>query len=220
MRNEFHDALDGLTADLGDMCGRAGAMMRSATMALLEAESSEADRLQVDLKRLTSLGAAVHDRAYSLLALQAPVARDLRTLVAALHIAADADRMGALAAHVARTAKRRYPDCAVPPEVRDLFDQMGVVAVDLAALTQSAVLACDAEEAERVSAGDDRMDDLHRQLFARVITDRWQHGPTAAADVVLVGRFYERFADHAVEIARRVYFQATGTHLGAASSRL
>jgi phosphate transport system protein len=218
MRDQFHEALDGLTVDLADMCGRASVMMQSASTALLDAEPAGAERIVFDLKRLTRLGNAVHDRAYSLLALQAPVARDLRTVVAGLHIAADADRMGALASHVARTARRRYPECAVPPEVHDLFDDMGITAVELAVRAQAAVHTGDAEEAERVCLGDERMDDLHRQLFTRVISTGWERGPMVAADLVLVGRFYERFADHAVEIARRIYFQATGTQLGTGPS--
>lgn len=143
------------------------------------------------------------------------MARDLRTVVSALHIGADADRMGALASHVARTAARRYPERAVPDEVADLFTEMGSTAVHLAADARDAVRARDAALAERICAGDERMDDLHRQLFVRVMGPQWRHGPMGAADVVLLGRFYERFADHAVEIARRVYFQATGAQLGA-----
>jgi phosphate transport system protein len=215
MRTEFHDTLESLVTDLAEMCGRASTMMRSATTALLDADLSEAEHLRVDLTELSALGTSVHDRAYHLLALQAPVARDLRTVVSALHIGADADRMGALASHVARTAVRRYPERAVPDDVSDLFTEMGATAVQLAADARDAVRARDTALAERICAGDERMDDLHRQLFVRVVGPHWRHGPMGAADVVLLGRFYERFADHAVEIARRVYFQATGGQLAA-----
>ncbi|MCG7596733.1 phosphate signaling complex protein PhoU [Mycobacterium sp. PSTR-4-N] len=210
MRNEFHDTLDALVADLAQMCDRASTMMRSATTALLAADADQARRLRTELHQLTSLGVTVNDRAYRLLALQAPVARDLRTVVAALHIGADADRMGALASHVARTASRSHPLPATPPELTDLFTEMGATAVRMAAQARDAVGSVDAALAERICAGDERMDELHRQLFGRVAAPHWQHGPLVAADMVLLGRFYERFADHAVEIARRVYFQATG----------
>lgn len=214
MRNEFHEALAHLTADLADMCGRSAAMMQSASTALLSAELDGCERVAFDLKRLTRLGNAVHDRAYALLALQAPVARDLRTVVAALHIAADADRMGALSAHVARTARRRHPEHAVPLEEHDLFSDMGAAAVELAALAQSAVATGDPATAREVCASDERIDELHRQLFTHVIGPHWRHGAVVASDLVLLGRFHERFADHAVEIARRVYFQSTGAQLG------
>jgi len=219
MRNEFHDTLDGLVVDLADMCGRASAMMDSATAALLSVDMSHADELRSDLADLRAIGTAVHDRAYHLLARQAPVARDLRTVVAALHIGADADRMGGLASHVARMATRRHPVPAVPEEAVDLFTEMGSTTVQLAADAGAAVRSSDAAQAERVCAGDQSINDLHQQLFTRIAGPHWRHGPMVAADVALLGRFYERFADHAVEIARRVYFQATGSYLVAEPAR-
>ncbi|ABM14005.1 MULTISPECIES: phosphate signaling complex PhoU family protein [Mycolicibacterium] len=213
MRTEFHQALDRLTVDLAEMCGRAAALMQAASAALLEADIRRADTVAFDLKRLTRLGNAVHDRAYCLLALQAPVARDLRVVVSALYIAADADRMGGLASNVARAARRRDPDRVVPHDVHDLFAGMAATAIELAGLAQSTVRTGDPALAWRVCDGDEQMNELHRQLFSRLMGPRWRHGPTVAADLVLVGRFYERFADHAVEIARRVHFQATGTQL-------
>lgn len=217
MRNEFHDTLASLVADLAEMCDRASTMMRSATVSLLYADAAAAQRLRSDLTQLSALGGSVYDRAYRLLALQAPVARDLRTVVAALHIGADADRMGALASHVARIASRSHPERATPAEVTDLFADMGATAVRMADEARDAIRSVDATLAERICADDERMDALHRQLFTRVMAPQWQHGPMVAADMVLLGRFYERFADHAVEIARRVYFQATGVAMDSAA---
>nr|WP_111508870.1 phosphate signaling complex protein PhoU [Mycobacterium kyogaense] len=217
MRNEFHDTLDILVADLAEMCDRASAMMHAATVALLEADAEQAGRMRGDLTQLSALGASVNDRAYRLLALQAPVARDLRTVLAALHIGADADRMGALASHIARTASRSHPQLATPPELTDLYTEMGATAVQMAGEARDAVSSFDAALAERVCADDERMDELHRQLFTRVMAPQWMHGPLVASDMVLLGRFYERFADHAVEIARRVYFQATGVTMDSAA---
>ena len=68
----------------------------------------------------------------------------------------------------------------------------------------------DPEKAARIREEDDAMDDLHRHLFSVLMDREWKHGVAAAVDVTLLGRFYERFADHAVEVARRVIFQATG----------
>jgi phosphate transport system protein len=72
------------------------------------------------------------------------------------------------------------------------------------------VLSRDPEKAARIREEDDAMDDLHRHLFSVLMDREWKHGVAAAVDVTLLGRFYERFADHAVEVARRVIFQATG----------
>lgn len=217
MRTEFHQRLDGLGTDLAQMCGRASTMMQSATEVLLADRAD--DELRIRLTELSALGAAVHDRAYGLLALQAPVARDLRTVVSALQIAADADRMGALATHIARSARRPDLDWAVPDEVRGLLTEMGSTAVGLADLARHAVETGDPSEAERICTGDARMDDLHRDLYRAVMARDWPHGPAVAAELALVGRFYERFADHAVEIARRIYFQVTGSRLDEDASR-
>lgn len=213
MRTEFHEALEALTVDLAEMCGRAAVLMQAASAALLEADVSRADAIAFDLKRLTRFGNAVHDRAYSMLALQAPVAHDLRVVVSALYIAADADRMGGLASNVARAARRRHPESVVPRDLHGLFADMASTAIELAELVQSTVRTGDAAQARSVCDGDERMNELHRQLFTRLMSPQWRNGPMVAADLVLVGRFYERFADHAVEIARRVHFQATGTQL-------
>ncbi|KKE98669.1 phosphate signaling complex protein PhoU [Mycolicibacterium obuense] len=210
MRNEFHDTLDTLVADLAEMCERASDIMRLATAALLDADVSQTGRLPGDLRELTALAVSVNDRTYRLLALQAPVARDLRTVVAALHIRADADRMGGLASHVARIAAKVHPNRATPADTADLFAEMGATAVRMADEARDAVRSLDPALTERICADDERMDELHRQLFTQVMAPQWQHGSLVAADLVLLARFYERFADHAVEIARRVYFQATG----------
>ena len=147
-----------------------------------------------------------------LLALQAPVAGDLRSIVGSIQIVADIDRMGALALHVAKIARRRHPQHALPEEVNGYFSEMGRVAVELGNSAQEVLLSRDPEKAARIREEDDAMDDLHRHLFTVLMDREWKHGVAAAVDVTLLGRFYERFADHAVEVARRVIFQVTGEH--------
>jgi phosphate transport system protein len=148
--------------------------------------------------------------AFVLLALQQPVAGDLRAIVSAIQIAADLDRMGALALHVAKIARRRHPAHALPEQVNGYFAEMGRVAVELGNAAQQAVLSCDPDKAARIDEEDDAIDELHRQLFSGLMSHEWKHGVAVAVDVTLLGRFYERFADHAVEIGRRVIFRATG----------
>jgi phosphate transport system protein len=209
MRTGFHAELDRLSAELGEMCRVAGTLVEFATTALVDADLPAAERVLTELAHLDTLDARVRDRAFALLALQAPVARDLRTVVSALQIAADADRMGGLAANVAKIARRRHPESAVPEPAGELFVEMGSVAVQLANRVESAVITGDVEQARRIRDGDDVMDDLHRRLFGLLTDQRWPHGTAAAADVILLGRFYGRFADHAVEIARRIVFRTT-----------
>jgi phosphate transport system protein len=214
MRTAFRAELDRLTSDLADMCASARAIMESANAVLVRLDDDAASEVTTRLQRLDQLHAEVDKRVMSLLALQAPVAHDLRIVVSAIPIAASADRMGGLANNVAKLARRYRPLPAAPPEGLDHLDSMAVVALKLAGEVEAAVRTGDAAAARRIAGdGDDSMDRLHRGLFALVMDPRWQHGPTAAADLILLGRFYGRFADHISDIASRVVFCATGEHL-------
>jgi phosphate transport system protein len=210
MRTAYHDQLDALTAQLGVMCGMAGIAMERATQALLQADLVLAEQVITDHEQISALSAQAEETAFVLLALQAPVAGDLRAVVSSIQIVADVDRMGALALHVAKIARRRHPQHALPEEVNGYFAEMGRVAVELGNAAQEAVVSRDPDMAARLREEDDAMDDLHRHLFSVLMDRDWKHGVSAAVDVTLLGRFYERFADHAVEIGRRVIFQATG----------
>ena len=211
MRTAYQEQLSALTNLLGEMCGLAGVAMERATQALLHADLVLAEQVISDHDEISTLSARAEESAFVLLALQAPVAGDLRAIVSAVQIVADIDRMGALALHVAKIARRRHPQHALPEEVNGYFAEMGRVAVELGNSAQEVVLSHDPEKAARIREEDDAMDDLHRHLFSVLMDREWKHGVAAAVDVTLLGRFYERFADHAVEVARRVIFQATGS---------
>ena len=212
MRTAYHEQLDSLTAQLGEMCGLSGRAMERATQALLQADLVLAEQVITDHEQITALSARAEENAFVLLALQAPVAGDLRAIVTSIQIVADIDRMGALALHVAKIARRRHPMHALPEEVNGYFAEMGRVAVELGNSAQDVLLSRDPEKAARIREEDDAMDDLHRHLFSVLMDREWKHGVAAAVDVTLLGRYYERFADHAVEVARRVIFQVTGEY--------
>lgn len=212
MRTAYQERLAALMAQLKQMCEMAGAAMQGACEGLLRADIQRAESVILGQEEITALSFRAEEIAFSLLALQAPVATDLRAVVSALQIAADLERMGALAAHVAKIARRRYPDHVVPQEVEKLVADMGAVAVALCNGACDVLSSRDASKAAQIRHDDDEMDDLHRQLLTALINPEWKHGVAAAVDVALLGRFYERFADHAVQIARRVIFQATGRY--------
>ena len=210
MRTVFHEQLDSLTETLSQMCVLAGVAMERATQALLQANLTIAETVIGDHERLARMQTGAEEAAFVLLALQAPVATDLRTIVGSMQNVADAERMGGLALHVAKIARRRHPASTLPEEVNGYFAEMGRIAVDLGNSAKDVVLSGDPEQAAQISRDDVEMDQLHQQLFALLKDKEWAHGVAAAVDVALLGRFYERFADHAVEIGRRVVFQATG----------
>ncbi|MHA3019332.1 phosphate signaling complex protein PhoU [Mycobacterium sp. BMJ-28] len=210
MRTAYHEQLDGLNDRLGEMCGLVGQAMEHATQALLQADLVLAEQVITDHERITEISKQAEEEAFVILALQAPVAGDLRAIVSSIQIVADVDRMGALALHVAKIARRRHPQHALPEEVNGYFAEMGRVAVELGNSAQEVLRTLDPDKAAQIREEDDAMDDLHRHLFSVLMDKEWRHGVTAAVDVTLLSRFYERFADHAVEVARRVIFQVTG----------
>src|ERR1700759_785636 len=210
MRTAYHEQLEALTDQLGEICGLAGVAMERATQALLQADLMLAEQVITDHEQIAAMSTKAEEQAFVLLALQAPVAGDLRAIVSSIQIVADVDRMGALALHVAKIARRRHPQHALPEEVNGYFAEMGRVAVELGNSAQEVVLSRDPEKAARIREEDVARDERSRHLFSVLMDREWKHGVAAAVDVTLLGRFYERFADHAVEVARRVIFQATG----------
>jgi phosphate transport system protein len=210
MRTAYHEQLDALTNQLAEMCRMAGIAMERATQALLQADLVLAEQVIGDHEQIIAASARAEEGAFVLLALQAPVAGDLRAIVGSIQIVADVERMGALALHVAKIARRRHPQHTLPEEVNGYFAEMGRIAVDLGASARAVLLSRDPDQARLIREEDDAMDDLHRHLFSVMMDRDWKHGVAAAVDVTLLGRFYERFADHAVEISRRVIFQVTG----------
>jgi phosphate transport system protein len=211
MRRAFHQQLDALTGVIAEICALAGQAMQDATQALLQADVVLAEGAIGEYDEIMHNVARAEQDAFTLLVLQSPVAGDLRAVVSSLKNVADADRMGVLARHVAEIVRRRYPAHAVPEEVNGYFAEMGRIAVNLGNDAKDVVLSGDPRKAAQLRHDDDAMDDLHRELFTVLLDRGWKHGIAAAVDVTLLGRYYERFADHAVEIGCRVIFQATGT---------
>jgi phosphate transport system protein len=210
MRGAYQENLATLAEELADMSLMAGEAMKKATTALLEGDLDLAEEVISEDSKIDSMRAAAEERAFGLLALQAPVAGDLRSVISAIHSAGDIERMGDLALHVAKAARRRHPSKVLPDEVAPYFGEMGRVALDLAQDARQVLLTRDVELAFTMESDDDAMDDLHRHLFTVLLSKDWPNGVAPAIDVTLLGRFYERFADHAVAVARRVVFMVTG----------
>ncbi len=210
MREAYQEQLGKLADELATMSSMVGTAMERATRALLETDLSLAEQVIEDDAKVDEARARAEEHAFGLLALQAPVASDLRTVISTIHAAEDLERMGDLALHVAKSARRRHPNEVLPDDVRPYFSDMGRIAVKLAEHVNGLVQTQDVDAAQGMEADDDEMDDLHRHLFTLMTGSEWSHGVSTAVDVTLLGRFYERFADHAVSVARRVVFIVTG----------
>ncbi|PXY34513.1 phosphate transport system regulatory protein PhoU [Prauserella sp. PE36] len=220
MREAYHVELDNLADRLAGMSSQVADAMERATRALLDSDLELAEQVISDDVKVDEARADCEEKAYALLALQAPVATDLRIVVAALHAAESLERMGDLALHVAKAARRRHPDPVLPEQVRSAFARMGEVDVRLARRAEEVIRTKDIEAARSIEADDDEVDDIHRNLFTVIMDKDWPHGVAAAVDVTLLGRFYERYADHAVSVARRIVFVVTGRMPGYTGSEI
>ncbi|MFI6870424.1 phosphate signaling complex protein PhoU [Nocardia sp. NPDC050406] len=210
MRVIYNEQMAELADLLGGMAGLAGDAMERATKSLLDADLELAEQVITEYDRIAEMITLAEEKAFALLALQAPVAGDLRQVVSAIQIVADVNRMGALALHVAKMTRRRFPNHAVPEAVNTYFAEMGRIAVKMGAAAKEVLETRDPERAAKLNEDDEAMDDLRKHLFTLIMDREWEHGVPAAVDVALLGRYYERFADHAVEIGRRVVFLVTG----------
>jgi phosphate transport system protein len=213
MREEFQAELAEVTELLVAMADEVRGAMRRATTSLLEANAGVAQGVVDGDQVVNHLHQQVEEKVYGLLARQAPVASDLRLVVTALHTAWDIERMGDLAKHVAKTALRRHPARAVPDELADVFRDMASVADRIAAKISKVLASPDAPRAAELEADDDAMDELHKGLFVVLLGAAWKHGVESAVDGALLGRFYERYADHAVNAGHHMYFFVTGEQL-------
>jgi phosphate transport system protein len=210
MRDIFHDELDEIGKSVIEMTNLVALAMERGTQALLDANLALADQVIADDRRIDALRTDLEDRTFQLIAQQQPVATDLRVLISTIHLSADLERMGDLAHHVAKIARLRYPETAVPPEARDIISQMGEVASSLVEKVALVVDGRDIALAQAIEQEDDSMDALRRKLFTVVLSPNWSRGTEAAIDMTLLGRYYERYADHAVAVARHTIFIVTG----------
>ncbi|MFE9319941.1 phosphate signaling complex protein PhoU [Nocardia sp. NPDC052278] len=218
MRTRFHENLDRLAAQLQAMCQLDRTAVATGTNALLRADLELAEQAIDICRDLDTQRDDCEHAAVTLLALQAPVAGELRQVVTAIQLVGDLARMGVLSEHIANIARRRHPACAVPVSTQPIVARMGAAAVAMATSAAAVLGSGDPGDAAALDRQDDTMDRLHHDLLAAVLCDEWDGGTAAAVDLTLLGRYYERFADHAVQVARRTIFMSTGESFGDWSS--
>ncbi len=210
MRDAFHDQLDGIFEDLAAIGRLVETAVERATRALLTADAALAEQVisaDVDIDRARE---RVEEDAFQMLSLQAPVAGDLRIVVAGLRMVTELERMGDLSVHVAKIARLRVPNIAVPEQIRPSIERMAEVAEAMVRRTTAIIALRDVDAALDLHKDDEEIDRLRRESFVTLLADDWSHGVEAAIDAALLGRYYERIADHAVSIANRVVFVVTG----------
>lgn len=210
IRSVFQDELDNVSRTLFELSEMVSDSMAKATRAILTKDLSLAEEVISFDEKIDTVQHELDARIIDIIARQQPVATDLRALVTALRMSADFERMGDLAHHVAKVVRLRHPATAVPEKLLGLIESMGVTAEKIAIKAGVVISTRDTELAVQVEKDDDEMDQLHRQLISVLIAPTWEHGIETAIDLTLLGRYYERYADHAVSVARRVIFLVTG----------
>ncbi len=212
MRVQYQQQLDNVLNELVEMTGGVRAALSQATDALLNADVTAAELVISGDLAIDEARERIENDSFEILARQAPVAGDLRTLVASLRMVADLERMGDLSVHVAKVARLRYPTKAVPPELETVIAEMAKTADEMIASAANIVSTRDVHAAQELEEADDEMDRLRRSMFRILLSDDWDAGVEPAVDMALIGRYYERIGDHAVSMARRIVFLVTGQH--------
>ena len=212
MRDAYFDQLDAVIDELVTMTHEVGDAVHQATRALLEADAEVAEQVISHDEHIDAERERIEELAFELLALQQPVAGDLRMLVAALRMVSDLERMGDLSVHVAKIARLRIPDIAIPEDMLPTVKRMAEVAEEMVRKVEDVIANRDVQAAIELERCDEEMDQLRRQSFRQMLDEDWAHGVEPAIDMALLGRYYERIADHAVSLARRVVFLVTGQH--------
>ncbi|RRO18625.1 phosphate signaling complex protein PhoU [Saccharopolyspora rhizosphaerae] len=211
MREAFHGELAALGEQLAAMAGQASEAMRLATQAVITSDTGLAEQVISADDELDAARNECEADAQRLLALQSPVAGDLRTILAVLYCGVKVERMGDLAAHVANLVRHSHPEPAVPDEFTDTVRSLGELTVTMTDRLQDVIRGSDPASFAAMNDTDDSVDALCTRLGTAVRSEDWPHGVTAAINVALLTRYYERFADQAVSVTRRLEFATTGT---------
>lgn len=210
MVSPFQNQIDVVNGELVQMTRLVGSAMNRATQALLDADLTLAESVIAADAQIDTLASDIEERCFDLIAIEQPDAADLRMAIGALRIATSLERMGDLADHVAKQARLRYPRLSIPQELRGTFAEMGGLAEAIVSKTGAVIATQDVGLTADIARHDEQVDRLHRELFTIVLSPSWTHGVEAAIDVTLLSRYYERYADHAVSVTRRVVTFVTG----------
>lgn len=210
MTSAYAEQLDPVYGELVQITTLVGSAMNRATQALLDADLTLAESVIAADAQIDTLASDIEERCFDLIAIERPDAADLRMAIGALRIAASLERMGDLAEHVAKQARLRYPRLSIPQELRGTFAEMGGLAEAIVSKTGAVIATRDVGLTADIARHDEQVDRLHRELFTIVLSSSWTHGVEAAIDVTLLSRYYERYADHAVSVTRRVVTFVTG----------
>ncbi|MGO3328666.1 phosphate signaling complex protein PhoU [Gordonia sp. (in: high G+C Gram-positive bacteria)] len=210
MREVFHQSLEEIQSRLVEITDLVTVAIDKATRAFANSDVAIAEEVIADDVQIDELAVSLDELAIEVLARQQPVARDLRIVVFALRVSASLERMGDMAEHIAQLARLRFPERAIPKGLKGTFTKMGERDVEVSRTLSELLRTQDLRLADVIRNADDEVDELHARVFEKVLSDNWKGEPTATVDATLASRYHERFADHAVAVAKKVVYLATG----------
>ena len=210
MREVFQQELAEVQERLVEIATLVEISIDNATRAFNESNVSLAESVIADDDKIDEAAQALDELAIAILARQQPVARDLRIVVSALRISASLERMGDMSEHIAQLARYRFPDKVVPKSLRQTFSELGQLDVQIARKLTQLLRTEDTRIAEEIRNDDDQIDALHLSVFDKVLGETWKGAAVDTVDATLASRYHERFADHAVSIAKKVQYLVTG----------
>ncbi|WP_150307975.1 phosphate signaling complex protein PhoU [Planctomonas psychrotolerans] len=210
MREVFQQELREVQDRLVEISALVATAIDNATRAFNESDVGLAESVIAEDSAIDDAAHSLDELAINILARQQPVARDLRIVVSALRISASLERMGDLAEHIAQLARYRFPDKVVPQSLRPTFQELGQLDVAIAQKLHQLLENEDVALAEEIRNDDDRIDELHLSVFDAVLGEAWKGAVVDTVDSTLASRYHERFADHAVSIAKTMKYLSTG----------
>ncbi len=210
VREVFQQELREVQDRLVEIATLVAVSIENATRAFNDSNVSLAEQVIADDDKIDVAAMELDELAINILARQQPVARDLRIVVSALRISASLERMGDMAEHIAQLARYRFPDKVVPKSLRSTFKELGELDVEIAKKLVKLLTTEDVKLAEEIRNDDDKIDALHLSVFDKVLGETWKGAAVDTVDATLASRYHERFADHAVSIAKKVQYLATG----------
>ncbi|UOQ88409.1 phosphate signaling complex protein PhoU [Agromyces endophyticus] len=210
MREVFQQELAEVQERLVEIADLVAVSIDKATRAFNESDVSLAEEVIADDDKIDQAAVELDELAITILARQQPVARDLRIVVSALRVSASLERMGDMSTHISQLARYRFPDKVVPKSLRPTFAEMGRLDVEIARKLVELLRTEDVHLAEEIRNEDDKVDALHLSVFDKVLGEKWKGETVDTVDATLASRYHERFADHAVSIAKKVQYLATG----------
>jgi len=206
----FIEELDELQRELLEMAGLVEQAVHEGVLSVTERDPERAQRVLINEARINQMEIRIDEMATRLLALNQPMARDLRFLTAAIKINNDLERMGDLAVNIVERALSLARQAPVSPEID--MPRMGKLVESMVRDSLDAFVKRDAELARIVLAADDAVDD-QRDVISRELVAFMERDPATISrslDLFLVARNLERIADHATNVAEDVLFLVQG----------